>query len=192
VVDDAGNPVEGATVTIASLKAGKTDKSGVASFVNVTSGAHDVTVQSITGAAKQKITVSKQSPTSVQQFQVKVAAATYLTWTLTILLLVVILLIGGGGLWIWRGKVNPLSFFGGGASSMAPAMVGNAPATPVATPTAVVNPAPGFAPATSVPVTSAPPAAPVPPAAPAASGGMQPTIVYPTQPLDDSADKPAV
>ncbi len=74
VTDDQARVVAGAEVVLDGIKS-TTDASGIASFVNISAGAHKVKVSSDKGSYSASINVASSSNGSIQQFPVKVKKA---------------------------------------------------------------------------------------------------------------------
>ncbi len=75
VLDDNGQPVHDAEVTLDGTKKAKTDSTGIASFADILAGSHEVEVKTSSGSVRSTIDVTADKPvTDVQEFEVKLAS----------------------------------------------------------------------------------------------------------------------
>jgi len=103
ITDSSGKLLGGAKVTLDN-KTVTSDKTGIASFVNVSSGTHTVTVTS--GGSTTKVVVlvdSQKASTLVQQFSVKLKHKSALPIAIEISVAVIIVAIAG--FMVWRRKL---------------------------------------------------------------------------------------
>lgn len=117
VLDDKGNPVADATVTIGNATA-KTDKTGVASFTSIKPGNYTVIAKTAKGGqVKAAVTVKASTGIGkVQSFDLKVKAPNY---TLIYVILGVVVVAGAGviAFILHRNLKGPGSPFSGGKKS---------------------------------------------------------------------------
>ena len=98
VTDSSGKTVTGAKVTLGN-DTQTTLGNGIASFTNVPSGSHTVTVEIGTSKITQTISVDGDNAhLAIQQFGVKVAGSSQQNYFWIIAVILVLLAIGGGGL----------------------------------------------------------------------------------------------
>ena len=110
VLNAAGKPEAGVQVTLANLTV-KSDATGIASFTAVPAGYHQLTIKQGATSQKESIEVSSaKSPSTVQQFNYKLAAATTVpTVVWPVIVVLIILALAGGTIFFRKNRLTPLT-----------------------------------------------------------------------------------